>query len=206
MIMTAEYSDPGEVYSAARAQLGLVGSKAKTAIAETWDAQENEARLVPGVIETLHAFLAQGCRLALLSNIWTPYFRSVHRLLGSFFDAHIPAQLQMLSCREGLAKPAPALFAELLSRVEVRPTEALMVGDSYEKDIEPAILCGMRTVWLLRDPIHEMPMLLRILNSDAAAPMATVRSLADIASESSLLSRLLPQLTASTSVPGFDDK
>ena len=206
MLMTADFRDAEDVYAAARAQLGLVGHKVETAIADTWQAQEYEARLIPGALEALHIFLAHGYRLALLSNIWTPYFRSVQRLLGSFLDKHIPPELKILSCREGLVKPAPELFNRLLSRARIRPLEALMIGDSYEKDIEPAISCGMRTVWLMRDPIRETSVPLRILNGSATAPTATVSSLADIDSDGSLLSRLLPSLAAEKPRLNPDDK
>jgi FMN phosphatase YigB (HAD superfamily) len=154
--------------------------------------------LISGTLDTLEMFLAKGHRLALLSNIWTPYFRSVRQLLGPFFDAHIPAELQILSCREGLTKPAPELFARLLQRARADASATLMVGDSYEKDIQPAISCGMRTLWLVRDPVRDMPALLQVLNGRAVAPTAADRSLPAAGSDIPLLHRLLPHLTAAT--------
>ena len=71
-------------------------------------------RPIPGALEALQAFVVHGYRLALLSNIRTPYFRSVCRVFGDFFDAYIPPELQLLSCREGLTKPAPELFDRVL--------------------------------------------------------------------------------------------
>lgn len=180
LLMTADCGTAADVYAAVSMDLGLTGPVIETAIAEVWSAQEDEARLLPGTLEALQGLVAHGCRLALLSNIWAPYFRSVQRLLGSFFAEHISAELQLLSFHEGLAKPAPELFRRLLDRAGIEPSQVLMVGDSYGKDIEPAISCGMRTLWVLSDPTRETAALLRILNGSAAGPTAAVRSLADI--------------------------
>jgi HAD superfamily hydrolase (TIGR01509 family) len=180
LLMTTNYADPTDVRAAVRERLGLAGPEVESAVADVWDAQENEAQLIPGVLEALQAFVVRGYRLALLSNIWTPYLRSVRRLLGDFIDAHIPPELQLLSCREGLTKPALELFDRVLERADAEPAETLMVGDSYDKDIEPAAACGMRTLWLLHNPVRETPALVRILNGAAAAPTLTLRSLADL--------------------------
>jgi HAD superfamily hydrolase (TIGR01549 family) len=46
------------------------------------------------------------------------------------------------------AKPQPAYYEEILAYVEVAPDEALMVGDNWEHDIEPAAQVGCFTYWL----------------------------------------------------------
>jgi FMN phosphatase YigB (HAD superfamily) len=180
LLMTADCGTAADVYAAVSTDLGLTDRVIETAIAEVWSAQEDEARLLPGTLEALQGLVAHGCRLALLSNIWAPYFRSVQRLLGPFFAEHVSAELQLLSFREGLAKPAPELFSRLLDRAGTEPSQSIMVGDSYGKDIEPAISCGMHTLWVLSDPAHETAALLRVLNGSAAGPTAAVKSLADI--------------------------
>ncbi len=48
----------------------------------------------------------------------------------------------------GLSKPDPEIFLLALKRMDVAPTEAIFVGDSYERDIMPARGLGMKTVWL----------------------------------------------------------
>ena len=191
LLMTTDYADPAEVAAAVRQQFGLADAGAESSIVDIWEAQESEARLIPGALEALQAFTRRGYRLALLSNIWTPYLRSVRTLLGEFFDMHIPAELQLWSCREGLAKPAPGLFGRVLERAGAAPEGTLMVGDSYSNDVEPAASWGMRTLWLLRNPAGETRALLRILNGAAAAPSLTLRSLADLDFEGSALPHLL---------------
>lgn len=43
------------------------------------------------------------------------------------------------------AKPDMAYYAEILARVGIEPDEAMMVGDSYRNDIEPAHRLGIHT-------------------------------------------------------------
>ena len=192
MLMTAPYAGPEDVYAAVRERLGLVSPAVESAIAEVWDAQEGEARLIPGVTETLERLVERGYQLALLSNIWTPYYRSVYRLIGGFFDLNIPPELRLLSCLEGLVKPAPELFRRVLDRAKASPAKTLMVGDSYDKDIRPAIECGMSTLWLLHSPDREIPALVEVLNGAAAGPTAALRTLADINLEAPWLASLRP--------------
>jgi len=179
LLMTTDYGDAADACASIQERLGL-GPDVEPAVTGVWDAQENEAEMIPGALEALQAFAAWGYRLALLSNIWTPYLRSVRRALGEFFDAHIPAELQLLSCREGLAKPAPALFARVLERAGSSASQTLMIGDSYANDIAPAIACGMRTLWLLHDPVREAVSLVRVLNGAASAPSLALSSLAEL--------------------------
>lgn len=195
-LMTTDYAGPGDVCAVVRERFGLAGPEVEAALATVWAAQEEEARPMPGALEALQNFVARGYRLALLSNIWSPYLRSVRRLFGEFFDAHIPTELQLYSCREGLAKPAPELFRRILDRAGASPARTLMVGDSYSRDVEPAAAAGMRTLWLLHDPVGEAAQLVRILNDTAAAPTLTLRSLADVNFESTRWLRMPPVSTA----------
>ena len=140
LLMTTDYADPEDAWTDARKKLGLASPAVRSAIADVWRAQEEEATLISGAFEVLQELAARGYRLALLSNIWTPYLRSVRRLLGDFFNAYIPSELQLFSCREGLVKPSPELFERVLGRAGADPASTLMVGDSYNKDIAPATM------------------------------------------------------------------
>lgn len=46
------------------------------------------------------------------------------------------------------AKPQPAYYAEILQKINCAPDHALMVGDDWENDIEPAASLGIHTYWL----------------------------------------------------------
>jgi HAD superfamily hydrolase (TIGR01509 family) len=142
-LMTQPFESPSAVADFTRATLGV---HAAEAIEEVWVAQLGEAEPIEGVLPALEAMLGRGLRLALLSNIWLPYLESVRRHFGDFFDEHIPEALQVFSFRAGLAKPDPRLLRRVLEAARVDPADAVMIGDSYDKDIAPAAELGMGTV------------------------------------------------------------
>jgi len=47
----------------------------------------------------------------------------------------------------GMNKPNPLFFQHALERMRVEPENAVMVGDSWEKDVLPARRLGIRAVW-----------------------------------------------------------
>jgi FMN phosphatase YigB (HAD superfamily) len=46
-----------------------------------------------------------------------------------------------------VSKPAPAIFAAALDRLQCRPDEAVMIGDSWAADIIGARAAGIRPIW-----------------------------------------------------------
>lgn len=52
------------------------------------------------------------------------------------------------SVRVGFFKPDRRIFEAALSALGARPQEAAMIGDSLDKDCQPARALGLRTVWL----------------------------------------------------------
>ena len=47
-----------------------------------------------------------------------------------------------------LRKPDPAIFVYAAAALGVRPSDAMMVGDSVDRDMRPAKSLGMTTAWL----------------------------------------------------------
>ena len=96
--------------------------------------------------------------------------------LESFFKAIA------VSGEHGIGKPKPDIFHRLLSEIGVQPEEALMVGNSLERDIAGARNAGIRSVWI-RVPgseehadvtpdhtitsLSEIPQILRDLETDS---------------------------------------
>lgn len=79
-----------------------------------------------------------GISLAIISN-WDCRLYSVlegHNLLHKF-DAIF------LGCEQGYLKPNPKLYLKALSYFKIKPNEGIMIGDSWEDDIEPAKKLGM---------------------------------------------------------------
>jgi HAD superfamily hydrolase (TIGR01549 family) len=48
----------------------------------------------------------------------------------------------------GIEKPDPGIFLAALQQWDLPPSKVVFVGDSMERDIIPAHLLGMKTVWL----------------------------------------------------------
>jgi FMN phosphatase YigB (HAD superfamily) len=61
------------------------------------------------------------------------------------------------SNRVGIRKPDPGIFLLALRELGLSPDQAVFVGDSYERDIVPASLLGMKTIWL-RPPGSAAPL------------------------------------------------
>lgn len=64
--------------------------------------------------------------------------------LQRYFD------LAVVSAEAGVAKPEPGIFEQALALAGVRAADALMVGDSFGRDVEGAIGAGLDAVWLNR--------------------------------------------------------
>jgi putative hydrolase of the HAD superfamily len=72
----------------------------------------------------------------------------------------------------GINKPSPLIFARALAELDIKPEQALFVGDHPVNDVEGALLSGMRAVWLKRNqPWRE---------SIAVMPDAVISSLAEL--------------------------
>lgn len=181
-LMTRPFRTPQAVLAYMGETLGEL-SAAREAIEAVWHEQEHDARALPGAAETLQGLHGHGLRLGLVSNIWEPYFRSVRRHFGPFFDAHIPPELQLLSFQVGQAKPSPRIFQAALAAAAVPVAEVVMIGDSYEKDIEPAAALGMRTIWVLHRPDNETGAAARVRGGAAPAPSCTVGSIAEVTAQ-----------------------
>ncbi len=48
----------------------------------------------------------------------------------------------------GVGKPTPGAFAEVVSRLRAEPQDAVMVGDSWERDVLGALSSGWSAVWI----------------------------------------------------------
>jgi len=97
----------------------------------------------PGVEKTLAAVRRKGYAMAVVTDAEHP--DAVLRLdrcgLTPFFDCMVTYD------RVGVKKPAPDPFLAALDAVGARPDEALFIGDSPRRDIEPCNKLGIRTVY-----------------------------------------------------------
>ena len=103
---------------------------------------------VPEVLRSIHA---SGVRIGLISN--------TQRCLASFerhFELEGLFTAAVSSSEHGYMKPHPSIFEAALRKVDARPDEAMMVGDSLAHDIEGARRLGMRGVLVARSRVPQV--------------------------------------------------
>jgi FMN phosphatase YigB (HAD superfamily) len=114
-------------------------------IAEIWRAQETEPVEVDGATACVAAVREHGARVGVVSNIWRPYEAGFRRACPAIVPL---VETWQLSYRAGVAKPDPTLFRAALAALEVEAASTMMIGDSLEKDVRPALALGMHAIWV----------------------------------------------------------
>jgi phosphoglycolate phosphatase-like HAD superfamily hydrolase len=101
---------------------------------------------MPGALKALARLRAGGVKCGLASN--AQFYTSNELGNAGFRRKDFTYSLRFLSGDHGFAKPSPRVFSflnERLSDLGIAPHETLMIGDSLENDITPAIAAGWRT-------------------------------------------------------------
>ena len=113
-----------------------------------WDAYVAEMALFDGVEETLAALRDAGVAVAIVSNLTTRIQLEKIRHLG------IEVYLDYLLTSEetGREKPSSVMFTLPLARLDLTPSETLMVGDSPSADVEGGNAIGLTTALFNEDP------------------------------------------------------
>ena len=99
--------------------------------------------VLPGAVELVRR-LAETVPVAVVTN-GPP---DIQRLkidqtgIGPYLSAVV------ISGEIGIGKPDPAVFWRALELVGAPPERAVMVGDSWERDVTGALAAGMRAVWI----------------------------------------------------------
>ena len=98
------------------------------------------AETFPESLAALQTLRERGLRVALISNLASPYKRAVVRLdLESYFDTIL------YSCDIGIAKPDLDIYRDALTKLNATAESTLMVGDS-QPDVGAARNAGMPVV------------------------------------------------------------
>lgn len=129
--------DPG------RCPRGLVA-----ALADTHRRELGQAAHFPPHHGPLLRDLSRHRRLAVVSNF--DYSPTAHDILARTGVADVFASV-VVSDEIGWRKPRPEIFVEALSRVGVRPADALFVGDRLDIDVAGAQQAGMQAAWINRE-------------------------------------------------------
>jgi len=104
---------------------------------------------LPDAAPMLRACLQQGRQVVIATNPLFPRLAIEARLAWAGLPvAKFPFALVTTYENMHAAKPQIEYYQEILARIDVPPAEALMVGDSWENDIEPAGKLGIAAFWI----------------------------------------------------------
>lgn len=88
--------------------------------------------------------LAQKMPMVLVSNFYGNVATVLREMqLDTLFTSVIESAVV------GVRKPDPRIFSLGVEALGIKPSETVVIGDSYDKDIEPAKAAGCRTVWYI---------------------------------------------------------
>lgn len=117
-------------------------------------AEEWHSRVLADIYERTRMFTAESCKvvaslrergekLVLVSNFYGNV-ETVLREMGfeGMFDSVVESAVV------GIRKPDPRIFTLGVEALGLKAEECVVVGDSYDKDIEPAKCAGCQTVWI----------------------------------------------------------
>jgi putative hydrolase of the HAD superfamily len=112
-----------------------------------WNTFLEAMKLENGALEFLLQLRKNGKKICLLTDLTAHIqHRKVQRLeLADYLDAMVTSE------EAGREKPDASMFELALSKLNVRPHEACMVGDNLEKDCWGAHRAHLCSVWLQRE-------------------------------------------------------
>ena len=117
-----------------------------TDMVREWERHENFT-LYEDALPVLDDLRGRGIRVGLISN--------GQRDLEEFAEHHgLEVDAIVGSKAHGRIKPDPSIFLAALEALGATPDEAVMVGDSYEDDIEGARALGIRAILLDREGLR----------------------------------------------------
>ena len=113
-------------------------------IVDLWDKQKRVASPIDGAQDFINWLDSGPFKVHLVSNLWYPFWEAfVH-----FFPALIEKWSVTLSFNCGFMKPHKGIYKQALKEAEASPSQVIMIGDSFEKDILPAVEMGMKAIWI----------------------------------------------------------
>jgi putative hydrolase of the HAD superfamily len=133
-----------EAWTAILATLGLNDPDLIPVAQEIFVATQQNAHVpIRGAADAVRA-VAASRRLGLLTNGPSDVQRL--KLEGTGLSPHFESLA--ISGEMGVGKPALSAFEGVLSGLGLGPEQAVMVGDSWARDVEGAVSCGLPVVWI----------------------------------------------------------
>ncbi len=140
-----------------------------------WQAPPGE-RAYPDTFEVLPQLRAQGVELGIVTNSAHP-MRLRDRELQSVGLLDLFPCCRLSAVDVGYLKPHRRIFEHALNVMDVRPDEAVFVGDNLAADIGGAQSVGMRAVWRVTEMLDEVE---AEIDGDEITPDGTIVTLHDL--------------------------
>jgi putative hydrolase of the HAD superfamily len=99
---------------------------------------------IPGALDLVRRLHGAGVLVGILTNGPGDIQRLKLGQLG--IDEYLTTSV--VSGEAGVGKPDPAVFELVLEGLATSPADTVMVGDSWNRDIEGAETVGMRSIWI----------------------------------------------------------
>ncbi len=100
--------------------------------------------LFEGVIDFLDNFRQNQGKVCILTDLTAHIqHRKIQKLGLAVYTDYIVSSEEV-----GVEKPHPYMFARALQKLESDPSEALMIGDNWAKDIIGANALGIHSIWI----------------------------------------------------------
>ena len=134
-----------EVVRLALLELGIEDAELAACIGDAYSHRRDAGmEPLPDAIDTVRWLRESGHRLALLTNgAAVAQRRKITRFeLTDLFDAIL------VEGELGFGKPDERVYVRALSALDVKPSEAWMVGDNLEWDVAAPQRLGLRAVWI----------------------------------------------------------
>jgi putative hydrolase of the HAD superfamily len=105
-----------------------------------WSTFLNSMKVREGALELMNNARLNGIEMAIVTDLTAQIqLRKLEKLSLNQYVRY------MVSSEEaGVEKPEPAIFQLALDKLNLKPSEVIMIGDSYEKDIKGAESIGIK--------------------------------------------------------------
>lgn len=111
-----------------------------------WDrvaAVEGAAQTLATLCQTYQIYVATGAADSSEADIRQAFQRvDLDRYIQGYF----------CTANLGVGKDSPEFFPRILTHLDCSAAEVAMIGDHFERDIQPALRLGIRGYWLAGDP------------------------------------------------------